>query len=120
MPATGGTAPCAPAGTGSAPATKAAARAACQRAARLLTALPQLVERDELVTFGADAVDQLFQRLDAELGLDQHRMPEERGPCIAHHLVQPRGFQHLVDVLRLAAVARQRHVPEVLRPDMDA
>src|SRR5688572_12927315 len=109
--------------TGASPAVCACAvnaNAARQRVASLATAAPQLLERDELVAFRANAVDELLQRRDADLGADQRRMPEKRGPCIAHHLVQARHLEHVVDMLRLAAVAGKGDIAEIFRPDIEA
>src|SRR3990170_6707305 len=88
----------------------ASARAASGNAARhrmasaLFTAFRELAQRDEFVAFRADAVDQPFQRLDADRRADERRMPEERRPGVAHHLVQARRFEHGVDMPRRAAL----------------
>src|SRR5688500_1625766 len=97
MPVTGGM-PCACATSG----TSAAASAASV----LLTALPQLVQRDEFLAFRAHSVDQPLERAHGELGAREHRMPEKGCPGVAYDFVRARDLGHALHILELAAVAR--------------
>src|SRR6185503_18939318 len=101
-------------------ATSGSASTAKNILARLPTAAPQLLQRNELVPFGADPVDELLEGRDPKLRADERRVPEKRGPGIPHHLVQARRLEHVVDMLRLAAVAGKRHIAEIFRPDVKA